>query len=196
MAPKSWNNHNTATDGQICDLVAKEIRVIERMSWKQMDPEEFGTLFSSFLQAMATYTIRLSKIQLEKCILKQKVALTGSEVVHFCEKVGNCWKYTKKRWRDAGTGAHMPVAMKKICQRWERSHGRSSKFKKKRLWGKKKEEKPGKSIKDEKQSAGESIMQSAGESIKDEMQSAGESIKDEMAAHDQEPFKIILTPKS
>ena len=128
MAPKKWNNRNTLTNGQLRELVIKDGKHIERLGWKQQDPEECASYMPQFLVGLASCTIRFSKTQLLQVLQKTKLTLSQSEMRLFAEKVSTCWSHIKTKWRDCGSGKFMSPQAKKVRKTWERSFGKAEKM--------------------------------------------------------------------
>ena len=119
----------TITDGELRELFIKDARHIERLGWKQQDPEEFAAFMTQFLAGLAGCTIRISKPQLLRVMQKAKLSLSASEIRLFTEKVCTCWSYVKTKLRDSGSGRYMSSPVKRIGKIWEKKFGKIAKVK-------------------------------------------------------------------
>ena len=75
MAPKDWNPKVTISEAQLSQLISENVRVIERLGWKSLDPLEITEHLSAFLKGLARWTVRMSKVELRQSLMRSKVSL-------------------------------------------------------------------------------------------------------------------------
>ena len=124
MSPKRWNYHVSISDQALGELIVTHVRVIERMQWKAMGPEEFGSHLAGFLLGLASKTIRVSKPQFLQVTAKKKLALSSAESSLFVEKVSHCISYILRKLSNAGSGKYLPEIVRKVERTWKKYHSR------------------------------------------------------------------------
>ena len=151
MAPKDWSNRSSMSVQQLVEVLRAHSKLVERCSWKAMDPEQFADSFLAVLKEVGRFTVKVNKTQLLAALMKSKVSLTSPEMDLFCEKFTTCIKHCKKRLRDAGSGARLPKSYKVMYQVWKKNHGKGKSPKKKMMMKEDEETQAGKASEDTKE---------------------------------------------
>ena len=122
MAPKDWNNRCTINEAQLLQVISDHATVLQRTGWKAMDPSQIAGHLQAFLKAIGKYTVRISKLELQKALHKSKLTLTSSEQHLLVEKIATCLSWVKRRLQDAGSGKRLPQECSSLVRVWEKHH--------------------------------------------------------------------------
>ena len=109
-------------DARLLQVVMEHSKSLERMSWRNMDPEEFAEGFLPFLKSLGKVSPRLRKSELLRAFLAAKLSLSAAESHLLCSKVTGSISYAKKRLRDAGSGRFLPSPVQALLKIWCRAH--------------------------------------------------------------------------
>ena len=104
MAPKEWSNQSLASTADLHHIFGKHSKVLERMSWKTMDFDEFSEGYLKLLQDLARVTVRCNRRELRKGMANAHVSLTAGEMALLADKIVGTINYLKTKLRDAGSG--------------------------------------------------------------------------------------------
>ena len=105
--------------------------IVERMGWRNMDPEQFCSHCLPLLSELAKRTVRVSKKDILAAIQAAKLQLSAPECALFVEKIATTWEYVKRKLRDAGSGARLPASCATPAKIWQRHHCRPDASRKK-----------------------------------------------------------------
>ena len=107
-----------SVDGRLVKIFRDNERVIERLGWKNYDSEEFAEGLFKMVKSLAEIDDKYNKKDLRVAMDATKLSITSSEADLFCRKINDTISYIKRKLRDSGSGARLPMPCKKIGKMW------------------------------------------------------------------------------
>ena len=108
-------------DSRLVHIFRENERVIERLGWKNYDSEEFAEGLFKLVKSLAEIDDRYNKKDLRVAVDTTKLSITPSEADLLCRKINDTMSYIKRKLRDSGSGARLPVPCKKIGKIWNKN---------------------------------------------------------------------------
>ena len=102
---------------------------LERLGWKNMDPEEFGLAFINLMKELGKVATQVTKVSLRIALRASRLALTAAEGDLLSSKIRSTQTWVRKKLRDAGSGKFLPRQVVAIAKVW-RGPGKERKNKK------------------------------------------------------------------
>ena len=110
----------TMLEAKLVAVVQENAKMLERMSWRNMDYEEYAEAFLPFLKGLGKVSCNLTKAQISRALTVSKLALSSAETALLTEKTRGCISYIKKKIRDSGSGKFLPRACQALIRTWSK----------------------------------------------------------------------------
>ena len=107
-------------DSKLLNVFQENSKVIERLSWKNLDTQQFAQAQLPLLKGLAQASVSLPKSLLRTSIQHAKLTLSPSECELLLEKIKNTFQWCRKRLRDAGSGVHLPMEVRAVGRLWSK----------------------------------------------------------------------------